>query len=359
MSASRSIFEGTEKHPSPTAAFVWIWLAIVLVMTLMPNISKADLQWGINGHPLVSYPGVSINQQLEYISDLGLKTYRVDINNAKAAPRLAKLIREAKKRGIIILPVLVPQVDLKNDSPEKLYKRAYDFAVEIVSRFKQDVPVFELGNELENYAIIQPCEIQDDGVQYNCQWGPASGTKSADYYGPRWAKVSAVLKGLSEGTISVDPKIRKAMGTAGWGHTGAFARMHEDGIKWDISIWHLYEHDAEWAFKELANYGHPIWVSEFNNPKGSQKSEHEQAAGIEKLIIYLRKMSKKYKIEAAHIYELMDETYWAPDFEAFMGLVRLVKKGKSQWQPGDKKAAYQTVKKLLKNPPNRHAPKTR
>ena len=58
-------------------------------------------------------------------------------------------------------------------------------------------------------------------------------------YESRWEKVSAVLRGLSGGTISVDPTIRKAMGTAGWGNAGAFARMHKDGIRWDISVWHM------------------------------------------------------------------------------------------------------------------------
>ena len=66
--------------------------------------------------------------------------------------------------------------------------------------------------------------MQDDGKQYDCAWGPAGGVGPLEYYGPRWQKVSAVLKGLSEGAAAADPAVLKAMGTAGWGHLGAFER---------------------------------------------------------------------------------------------------------------------------------------
>ena len=121
--------------------------------------------------------------------------------------------------------------------------------------------------------------MRDDGVQYNCAWGPAGGVGPLEYYGPRWRKVSAVLKGLSDGTTAVDPAIRKAMGTAGWGHLGAFARMQQDGIRWDISVWHMYGSDPEWAFKTLAGFKRPIWVTEFNHPgAGSARARRRPTA---------------------------------------------------------------------------------
>jgi hypothetical protein len=165
--------------------------------------------------------------------------------------------------------------------------------------------------------------MQDDGVQYNCEWGPASGVGPLEYYGPRWEKVSAVLKGLSDGLTSVDPHLVKAMGTAGWGHVGAFDRMREDGIEWDVSVWHNYGDDLEWGLERLQRFGKPVWLTEFNHPHGSQKSEEEQAKGLTGIMSQIEALREKYRIEAAHIYELLDEPYWAPDFEAYMGLVRL------------------------------------
>jgi hypothetical protein len=323
--------------------------AACLLATAAP--ASADFLWGVNGHPITSYPGVPIDKQLDFIKDLGLKSYRVNVTGEDSADMLGSLVDAGKARGIDILPVLTPEgIDLDKDSPGVLYGKTRKLAVALGTRFKNDIRVWELGNEIENYAIIKPCEKRDDGTQYPCEWGPAGGTGALDYYGPRWVKVSAVLKGLSEGMTEVDPGIRKAIGTAGWGHTGAFARMKQDGIAWDISVWHMYGEDPEWAFREISNYGKPIWVTEFNNPNGSQRSERQQAEGIKQAMTRLRELSEKYKVEAAHIYELFDETYWAPSFEANMGLARLTPASDGKWRPGEPKAAYKTVRDFTRGP---------
>ncbi|WP_353646463.1 DUF4214 domain-containing protein [Mesorhizobium sp. WSM2239] len=312
----------------------------------------ADILWGVNGHPIASYPGVPIEWQLDYIEDLGMKSYRVDVPDADAdtIELLSTLVRGGKERGIEILPVIVGGFDLDKASAEVLYRKAHELAVELGSRFKDDIRVWELGNEMENYALIKPCETRDDGTQYPCEWGIAGGPSPLDYYGPRWAKVSAVLKGLSDGMTGVDPTIRKAMGTAGWGHTGAFERMQQDGIEWDISVWHMYGGDPEPAFEKLASYGKPIWVTEFNNPYGSQRGESQQAEGLVHTMKRLLELQDAYKVEAAHIYELLDESYWAPDFEAYMGLVRLVGSVERGWTAGGPKPAYFAAKDLIRGP---------
>ncbi len=270
--------------------------------------ASADILWGANGHPITSYPGVTIEQQFDYLRDLGVKAYRVDITDAKGASVLSRLVQEGKARDIAILPVVTPgHINLDTDTPEEIYRAAYELAFTLGSEFKDDIRVWELGNELENYAIIAPCEKRDDGTQYPCQWGPAGGVTALEYYGPRWAKVSAVLKGLSDGMTAADPTIRKAMGTAGWGHIGAFERMQHDGIQWDISVWHIYGEDPEWAFAKLAQFKRPIWVTEFGNPRGSQEDEQQQAAGVSQMISRLRVLKDRYNIEAAYIYELVDE----------------------------------------------------
>ncbi|AZO09408.1 DUF4214 domain-containing protein [Mesorhizobium sp. M3A.F.Ca.ET.080.04.2.1] len=323
--------------------------AACLLATVAP--ASADLIWGVNGHPITAYPGISVERQLDYLKDLGLKSYRVNVTGEDNVDKLAALVDAGKTRGIEILPVITPGgIDLEKDSPQELYGKSRKMAIALGSRFKDDIRAWELGNEMETYAIIKPCEKRDDGTQYPCAWGPAGGTEALDYYGPRWVKVSAVLKGLSEGMTEVDPGIRKAMGTAGWGHTGAFARMKQDGIAWDISIWHMYGDDPEWAFRDIAGYGKPIWVTEFNNPYGSQRGDRQQADGVKQTMTRLRELSEKYKVEAGHIYELLDETYWAPSFEAKMGLVRLAAASDGNWRAGEPKPAYKTVRDLIRGP---------
>jgi hypothetical protein len=313
--------------------------------------ASADLLWGVSGHPLTAYPGVSIERQLDYVEDLGMKSYRVNIVDTSSGDRLAELVAAGKKRGIEILPVITPGgISLDKDGTDELYSKAWALAVALGSRFKNDIRVWELGNEMENYAIIKPCERRDDGTTYPCEWGPAGGVGALDYYGPRWVKVSAVLKGLSEGIAEVDPGIRMAIGTAGWGHLGAFERMKRDGINWDISVWHMYGEDPEESFDKIASYGKPIWVTELNHPYGSQQSEQQHAEGLMKAMKRLRELQDKYKVEAAHIYELLDETYWAPSFEAHMGLVRLVGSTESGWSAAGPKPGYVAVRGMIRGP---------
>jgi len=333
--------------------FVGYALNILMAFRLLgvPQ-AHAELMWGVNGHPLAIYPGTTYEQQLNYLVDLGATSYRVNIGNTKSGDELESLIAAANQRGISILPVVTPEFNLDKETATSLYKKSFDLAVAFVSRFKDKIRVWELGNELENYAILKPCELRDNGEQYNCAFGPAGGVSELDYYGPRWEKVSAVLKGLSDGTSSVDPTIKKAMGTAGWGHVGAFARMQKDGIRWDISVWHMYGQDPEWAFKTIAEYKHPIWITEFNHPLGSKEGEDKQADGLRHWMARLQELSPIYKVEAAHIYELMDETYWAPSFEAVMGLVHLDSDGHGGWQAGKLKPAYFAVRDSIRgNPP--------
>lgn len=332
-------------------------LALGLLWTLMLSGSAAiplrpavagSFLWGVNGHPLVSYPGISDEAQIGLVADLGLGAYRVDVTDISEIDRLSKLVAIAKARGVQVLPVLLPAVDLKTMAPEQLYRISYDFAQTVVKRLDVDIRVWELGNEIENFAIIQPCEIRDDGTRYPCEWGPAGGVGAGEYVGSRFEKVTAVLRGLSDAVHALAPTARRAVGTAGWGHIGAFERYRDSGVDWDISVWHTYGQDPEWGFKALAKFGKPIWVTEMNHPLGSAKDgEDGQARGLENQMVLIRKLAPRYDVEAAFIYELLDETYWAPNFEAYMGLVQLKKDEGGAWVTGDHKVAYQTVRRVI------------
>jgi hypothetical protein len=123
--------------------------------------------------------------------------------------------------------------------------------------------------------------------------------------------------------------------------------MMQDGIQWDISVWHHYEGDPEEALKFLVRLNRPIWITEFNNPRGSEKGEQQQADGLVEMMTYLRRYQVIYNVEAAHLYELMDEPYWSPSFEAVMGLVGMVQDSQGKWMPGKPKPAYDAVKQFI------------
>lgn len=306
---------------------------------------SADLQWGVNGHPFTAYPDISFEQQLDYVRDLGMTSYRVNVSSLDHMAGLAALVKQAKARGIDILPVITPDLDLDAETAGDLYAKSYAMAVTLVSRFRDDIRVWELGNEMEIHALITACEMRDDGTQYDCSWGTAGGDDPSHYFTPRWKQVSAVLRGLSDGAEAADPTIRKAMGTAGWGHTGAFERMKADGIDWDISVWHHYGDDLKRPLEYLRQFGKPVWITEFN--RSSEKGEQDQADGLLDMMRQFRDLRAEYRIEAAHIYELLDEPYWAPSFEAVMGLVRLRKTEDGRWTPDGVKLAYGTARGFI------------
>ncbi len=315
--------------------------------------ASARMLWGANGHPITAYPGIPIEDQIALLADLGMTTYRVNISTADQADQLGAIIAAAAPHGIDILPVLTPAIDIEGGSPETLRAEARAFAEALASRFGAQIPVWELGNELEVEALARPCETLDDGSQYPCDWGIASGTGALDYIGARWDKASAVLRGLSEGVRAQAPEARTAMGSAGWGHVGAFERMLADGLDWDISVWHLYGEDPAPAFEILARYDRPIWVTELNHPSGSQDGDQQQALGLRAMMARLEELAPRYGVEAAHVYELLDEPYWAPSFEAVMGLYRLAPTPDS-WTLGEPKPAYGAAREVIRrNPPYR------
>jgi hypothetical protein len=262
-------------------------------------------------------------------------------------PQLTALIDGARERGLTILPVLIPPVDLAHQPEKALYAASRSFAEAFGHRFKGQVPVWELGNELENFALINSCEMRDDGTHYPCQWGLAGGVAPLDYYGPRYQKVLAVLRGLSDGIHAADPAARRAIGTAGWGHVGIFQRFARDRLGWDISVWHMYGQDPEWAFKLLKPLHKPIWITEFGRPGAGPEGEKAQADDLAYWIGRIQALASTYDVEGAFIYELLDESYWGDTNEARMGLVQLVKSPQGAWTLGPDKPAFAAVRAAI------------
>lgn len=284
-----------------------------------------DLIWGVCGHPVTAYPGISYQEQLELVASLGFSHYRINVREDGSPQHLEDMLAAANSWNITLLPVLVgPALELDATSPKDLQEASFELGKQMAGRFKGRVPIWELGNELENYAIIHPCEMRDDGTQYPCEWGPAGGVGKLEYFGPRWDKVSAILSGLAKGVAAGDKKALRAMGTAGFGHLGAFERMKDADIPWEITVWHDYETVRESYLEILKEYGRPIWLTEFNAGGGGDFSHEENARQLAERIAYYRRM-RKHQVTAAFAYELLDEPYWGDHFEARMGLVSLKK----------------------------------
>lgn len=304
---------------------------------------------GVNGHPLVSYPDIAFETQIDLVRRMGATAYRVDVTSdeAGAQDRFARLLDVAEARGVALLPVLIPPLSLDGATPEALRARAFAFASAYVGRFGARIATWELGNELENYAILRPCDRRADGSTYPCDWGPASGDHPSHYQPERWAKVSATLRGLSDGARAADPAARRAIGTAGWGHFGAFDLLARDGVAWDVSVWHVYvERGLDAALARLARHGKPIWITEFNGERGSAVGLDTQAERLGALSRRILELAKQNRVEAAFVYELLDERYWTGD-ESVMGLWTLEKGDDGRWRVGDAKPALAALRRAF------------
>ena len=311
--------------------------------TLPPLRREDDLVWGVNGHPFQAYPGIPLETQIRLVRGLGMTHYRIGSKD----DGLSRIRPIADRHGVTLLPIIHADGPMKEKTPKQLYDDSFERARWRTRRYRGQYAVWELGNELESFAIIKPCEMRDDGTQYPCEWGPAGGMRPIDYYGPRWEKVSAALKGLLDGAKEGDPDARRAIGTAGWGHLGAFERWKSDGLDWEITVWHDYETVREDFLEHLASFGKPIWITEFNAGGGGFETEEENARMLTGRIDYYRAMREKYRVEAAFIYELLDEPYW-DDFEGKMGLYRMQGNGEDGWRAGELKPAGRAVIEALR-----------
>lgn len=305
-----------------------------------------DIIWGVNGHPFTAYPNITMEAQLDTVKGLGMTHYRVNLRPDGSTYDLDQLVKLAAQRGITILPILSVDASFEKDSADMIYHKSYQIARHLAKRYAGRIKVWELGNEYENFAIIQPCEMRDDGTQYPCEWGPAGGVGPLEYYGPRWAKVSAALRGMSDGAKAGDPTVLRAMGTAGWGHLGAFDRLAADGVEWDISVWHQYQPGNDEFMKHVASFGKPIWITEFNYGGGSTDGEAAQAAGLAEMMTRHREIRAPFGVQAVFIYELFDEPYWE-GYESRMGLIHLEKDSRGLWRIGPPKKAYEAVRNLI------------
>src|SRR5580692_4224373 len=72
-----------------------------------------DFAWGVNGHPLSQsgYFDVALSTQADLVAELGAGWYRVDLGEgafAASTARFDELVTIAERRGLRLLPVLLP-----------------------------------------------------------------------------------------------------------------------------------------------------------------------------------------------------------------------------------------------------------
>jgi hypothetical protein len=316
------------------------------------------VETGVNGHPLSQegYLQAPIAGQLDLVKRLGARWYRTDWGSdapASGAGRAEMLVREAARRGLQVLPVIFPPVDMAKDTEASIRQAARDYARALAIRFKGRVTVWELHNELDSYAMIRKGEKNARGEVW--QWGDADGQLAEHFEEGRYARARAVLLGLAEGIREGDPTARRLINSSGWLHFGFIQRLVADGVPFEILGWHWYSEMGDItsaagvnALARITAFGKPIWINEYNRRggNGGDKGEAEQATVLAAMTQQFAALSATYPIRALMAYELLDEPYFGPDNpESHYGLVGLRKDAAGRWEPAAEHPVFAALAK--------------
>ncbi len=332
-----------------------------IIFAFLCSLAQAQpFAWGVNGHPLSQegYWQVPLSRQLDLARDLGTQWYRIDISAASFqanTARMDELLDEAGQRGIKLLPVLLPDTPWMSEeaSVAQLQSAAADFARAIVSRYQGRISHWELGNELDLFALLKKGEVTRGGKLW--EWdGAPDGSNVEDFHQERYERASALIQGLQAGVKEADPAALTLVNTAGWLHYGFIERLvKEDRVPFDILAWHWYSEMGDMTKVRgsldlvalLNSYGKPLWITEINRRDGSKGGKEGDAADY--LAATAKQLGNHAGIEGFFVYELLDEPYFGTEGESDYGLVRLLRDANTGWKEGGKKPAFERLREVI------------
>lgn len=329
------------------------------------NARKGRLQLGVNGHPLRPHgpysqaEGVSLDEQLTDIKNLGADWYRFDVglpSTGQDFPGMDSLVKAAQEHGVQLLPVLFPTIDRDHDTLAAIQQKSYDGAFRFVSRYKSSIHVYELSNEQDVYSAS----------------GAPNGDQVGDYDPRKFGIVAAMLRGLADGVRAADGNAMRIIDFAGWLHTGFFQLVEDQHIPYEIVGVHWYQNMGEITCPgqaypcparplhfnviqrlEAITHGKPMWFTETNySPLPNLSVEANMQRKEQYLVPTLQRyqeLANVYPFEVVMIYELFDEPNVGGGAEQTqVGLMSVTRRADGKYVRGAPKPTYQSVQRMFK-----------
>lgn len=300
------------------------------------------LAWGVDGP---TSRKTDVKPIFELLHARGITQYRInaslmDDTDPFQVTVYREMIRLAKLYHIDLKPILFTPFQF-GDKTDKgkypkgdeaaLYTSAYNRTYKFVSEFKNDLPDWELGNE-----------INLDIVDQNGKRLYGKGKTAVEFDVPLMNEWAAVLRGMSDAIDKVNAEnglhLRRVLNTTST-MFGFLDFMLSKGVGFEVISYHYYEHfgvnphhyygnkneGGFDLFKKLAEYKRPVVFNELNCAE-IYDHDYENEVGkpvtetcFKNLYVTLKYFNeqKDLKVESVDIYELLDEPSKKPPENRF------------------------------------------
>jgi hypothetical protein len=265
-------------------------------------VSNSPFVLGVNGHFGVDpYLYVTATDQIGFLQKMGMTYYRHDIifhpdGTISYFDKFKKLYDAATASGITMLPAVCSTNFDINASESDSYAAGNTLGINIATQNSAYFNYYELGNELDNDAIIS-----------------GDGSKAYNYDANKLRTVAAYLKGMDDGIKSVQPTA-KTLIDASWLHYYFVQYMIAYGNKFDIVAWHWYsDMESAAARAGIADisimltrlFNKPIWFTEC--AQRPNKVFDPVQPQLDFMTYFITKVKQNPNVGAVIYYELFDE----------------------------------------------------
>ena len=346
--------------------FRWfLAISAMLLLAPMPAAMAQSFTWGVNAHPgsgvYHEALGITYAQQFSLVNELGAGSVRADVFARDVVAgvwdgpdELDAIMPAADVAGVAMYPTLHPPIELRpyetadqRYTPEEIYQIAYDHARAAATKWRGQIPVWDLSNEPDGWTKLS---------------SDFTGLQRSHYDTDRIVIAGAMLRGQADGIHAGDPDTRVSL-NSGYLHTGFVDHMIDHGVNFDVISWHWYSDMGriESAFptgtnvlETLLAYGKPVNFGEMNARWDMTKIQAGQRDLVGEVWVtdHLRTLYRHRDrgVQGVHLYELLDSIHLgAADFQAHFGLVHVDEPagGTPRFAVGARKEMFNKVQAVI------------